>query len=95
VSNKHEQAYALVEKLSRYSLTREMGDHTSGSDQAFDELILEARAIVLRAEKETVVNAKDAIIMDLRERIAYLEEANAAKGETRPITKEEWQENFK
>jgi hypothetical protein len=34
-------------------------------------------------------------IKALQERIAYLEEANASRGETRPITKEQWAENFK
>lgn len=31
----------------------------------------------------------------LQERIAHLEEANASRGESKPITVVEWQENFK
>jgi len=140
----NEQAYVLVEKLSRYSLTREMGDDQSGSDKAFDEVILEARAIVLRGEKETTatelmrkmehvktvahgyaetIARQDAEIKTLHERIAtlengeaisiayirtlegvnkerheriaYLEEATASKGEHKFISFEQWKENFK
>ena len=33
--------------------------------------------------------------IEARGRIADLEEANASRGKTRPITKEQWAENFK
>jgi hypothetical protein len=52
----------------------------------------------LKAEviaKDKTIAAQDLAIKCLQERIASLEEANASRGETRPITKEEWAENFK
>ena len=47
------------------------------------------------AAKDKTIAAQETTIKSLQDRIAYLEEANASKGETRPITKEEWRENFK
>ena len=60
------------------------------------ELLLLATQInTLVEDFVKIFSAKESEIKALNERIADLEEANASRGKTRPITKEQWAENFK
>ena len=47
------------------------------------------------AVTDAIIAAQEATIKSLQGRIADLEEANASRGETKVITKEQWAENFK
>lgn len=49
----------------------------------------------MAANYKRMIAERDATIAALQERIAHLEEANAGMCETRPITQEEWKENFR
>ena len=61
-----------------------------------EELVLLATQNKALAEGcAKVICAKDAEIKALKERLARFEEAEAGVFKTKPITQEEWRENFK